>query len=234
MFGLGTGFRFASRNYEEYKERRRERIEEKHEEGIIEEVGSSSGSQWCAIVPPVPKQRQMSMSRPMSAHNWELGTIAGTSGLQFAVGGRFLWGQHCRGAEETRIWRITLRYLILIVYDVIAVGSETFKHFSSELKKTWRTRGRHGLFKQQSTQKALLERKKLSKRKRKESLFVILSTVSVEKVGSLPGISKIIYIYKEKLIQEHYYSSKCTTTAIDKMHAMMNKYQVQISQRRMS
>ena len=67
--------RFASRNYEEYKERRRERIEEKHEEGIIEEVGSSSGSQWCAIVPPVPKQRQMSMSGPGSAHKSEHGTI---------------------------------------------------------------------------------------------------------------------------------------------------------------
>ena len=74
MFGLGTGLRIASRNYEEYKEWRRELIQGKPEDGIIEEVGGSSNSAVvCVIVPPVPKQRQMSMSGPGS------GTIAGTS-----------------------------------------------------------------------------------------------------------------------------------------------------------
>ena len=72
MFGLGTGLRIASRNYEEYKEWRRELIQGKPEDGIIEEVGGAVAV-LCVIVPPVPKQRQMSMSRPGS------GTIAGTS-----------------------------------------------------------------------------------------------------------------------------------------------------------
>ena len=47
MFGLGTGLRIASRNYEEYKEWRRELIQGKPEDGIIEEVGGSSSSGVC-------------------------------------------------------------------------------------------------------------------------------------------------------------------------------------------
>ena len=84
MFGLGTGLRFASRNYEEYKERRRERIEEKHEEGIIEEVGSSSNSGARLFLQFRNKDKCQCQGRDQpTTESWELLLVLQVSSLQW-------------------------------------------------------------------------------------------------------------------------------------------------------